>query len=68
MAAQDPSARAERATRLAAEYDVDDRRGTGRYAAVVLRAALARGDDIDGLLAPGELVAPVDLDYDALRT
>jgi hypothetical protein len=71
MAAQDPSSRAQRATRLAAEYDVDDGCGTGRYAAVVLRdgrAELARGDDIDGLLALGELVALVDLDYDALRT
>jgi hypothetical protein len=29
------------------------------------RARLVRGGDIDGLLALGELVALVDLDYDA---
>jgi hypothetical protein len=64
----DHSSRAKRAARLAAEYGVDDRAGTGRYAAVVCRdgsAECARGDEIDGLLALGELIALLDLDYDA---
>ena len=68
MAEPESHSRARRAARLAAEYGVDDRAGTGRYAAVVGRdgrAELVRGDDIDGLLTQGELVALVDLDYDA---
>ena len=68
MVTPEPASRAERAARLDAEYGVDDRASTGRYAAVVRRngrAEFVRGDAIDGLLASGELVALVDLDYDA---
>jgi hypothetical protein len=60
--------RAKRAARLAADHGIDDRAGDGRYAAVVLRdgsAELVRGDDIHGLLTLGELVALIDLDYEA---
>jgi hypothetical protein len=67
MSAPETPARAKRAARLAAEHGVNDQAGTGRYAAVVNRdgrAEFVRGDDIDGLLALGELVALVDLDYD----
>jgi len=67
MSALETPARAERAGRLAAEYGIDDRAGTGRYAAVVHRdgrAEFVRGDDIDGLLLVGDLVVLVDLDYD----
>jgi hypothetical protein len=67
MSAPEGPARAKRAARLAAEHGVDDQGGSGRWAAVVLRdgrAEFVRGDDIDGLLALGELVALVDLDYE----
>ena len=67
MSAPESPARAKRAAWLAAEHGVDDRGGSGRWAAVVLRdgrAEFVRGDDIDGLLALGELVALVNLDYE----
>jgi len=64
--ARDCSAREQHTARLAAEYNVESSSGDGRYAAVVRRAGrteLVQGDDINDLLALGELLALVDLGH-----